>query len=150
MSESNKTESNNIKTLIDDNTMKSIEKLYNSCDINKEFEFIFKNKDGKYITQEKYIKLLKFLQMRKKIKKLNSVGPMEILDINYTTSKEITYRVTIEDSKNINEYLKKVDLWKSHVIFKTFVQMYSEKNDKNIKVMKKTKEKVINQHQQRY
>jgi hypothetical protein len=140
MSEST-TETNNIKSLIDDNTFKSIEKLYNSCDINKEFEFIFKNKEGKYITQEKYIKLLKFLQMRKKIKKLNSIGPLEILDINYTTSKETTYRVTIEDSKNINDYLKKVDLWKSHVIFKTFIQMYSEKEDKNIKAMKKTKEK---------
>ena len=72
-----KTETNNIKNLIDDNTLKSIEKLYNNSDVNKEFEFIFRNKDGKYITQEKYIKLLKFLQMRKKIKKFTSIGPLE-------------------------------------------------------------------------
>ena len=136
-----KTETNNIKNLIDDNTLKSIEKLYNNSDVNKEFEFIFRNKDGKYITQEKYIKLLKFLQMRKKIKKFTSIGPLEILDISYTTSKENTYRVTIESTKNINDYLKKVDLWKSHVIFKTFVQLNSEKKDTNIKTMKKTKEK---------
>ena len=33
-------------------------------------------------------------------------------------------------TKNINNYLKKVDLWKSHVIFKTFVKMASDKEDK--------------------
>jgi SAM-dependent methyltransferase len=132
---------NNIKNLLDKNLIIDIEKLYKNSDPDKEFEFIFSNKDGKYITQEKYIKLLKFLQMRKKIGKLNSIGPLEILDINYTPTKELTYRVTLEGSNIINEYLKKVDLWKSHVIFKTFVQMAIDKKDPNIKVMKKTKEK---------
>jgi hypothetical protein len=132
---------NNIKNLLDKNLILDIEKLYKKSDPDKEFEFIFSNKDGKYITQEKYIKLLKFLQMRKKIGKLNSIGPLEILDINYTPTKELTYRVTLEGSNIINEYLKKVDLWKSHVIFKTFVQMAIDKKDPNIKVMKKTKEK---------
>ena len=131
----------NIKNLLDKDLLQSIEKLYKNTEPTNEFEFIFSNKDGKYITQEKYIKLLKFLQMRKKIAKLNSIGPIEILDINLSTSKEITYRVTIENSKLINDYLKKVDLWKSHVIFKTFVQMAIDKKDKNIKVIKKTKEK---------
>jgi SAM-dependent methyltransferase len=133
--------SNNIKNLINKDLIQSVEKLYKTTEPTNEFEFIFSNKDGRYITQEKYIKLLKFLQMRKKLAKLNSIGPIEILDVNYSPEKETTYRTTIEGSNLINEYLKKVDLWKSHVIFKTFVQMAVDKKDTNIKVMKKTKEK---------
>ncbi len=129
----------NIINLIDKNLYNSIESLYKKTDSNKEFEFIFANKDGKYITQQKYIQLLKFLQMRKKHSNLESLGPIEILDINYSPSKDTTYRVTLEGD-NINQYLKKVDLWKSHVIFKTFVKLQHDKDDKNVKVMKKTKD----------
>ncbi len=133
------TDGSNIINLIDKNLYNSIENLFKKTSINGEFEFIFSNKDGKYITQEKYIKLLKYLQIRKSSSKLNSIGPIEILDINFTPDKETTYRVTLEGD-NINEYLKKVDLWKSHVIFKTFVNMSHQKEDKNITIMKKTKE----------
>ncbi len=134
------TDGSTIINLIDKVTYNSVESLYKKTDINTEFEFIFTNKDGKYINQQKYIQLLKFLQMRKKHSKLESVGPLEILDISYSPNKETTYRVTLE-GEHINNYLKKVDLWKSHVIFKTFVNMASDKKDPNIKLMKKIKEK---------
>lgn len=133
------TDGSNIINLIDKNLYNSIENLFKKTSINGEFEFIFSNKDGKYITQEKYIKLLKYLQIKKSSSKLTSIEPIEILDINFTPNKETTYRVTLE-GKNINEYLKKVDLWKSHVIFKTFVNMAYQKEDTNITIMKKTKE----------
>lgn len=135
------TDGSNIVNLIDKTIYNSIETLYKKVDINDEFEFIFRNPEGKYITQQKYIQLLKFLQMRKKHGNLESIGPIEILDINYSLEKETTYRVTIEGDSNINSYLKKLDLWKSHVIFKTFVKMHHDKKDKNIQVMKKIKEK---------
>ena len=61
--------SNNIKNLLNKDLIQSIEKLYKNTEPSNEFEFIFSNRDGKYITQEKYIKLLKFLQMRKKMAK---------------------------------------------------------------------------------
>lgn len=134
------TDQNNIKSIIDLNIYNSINNLYKKYKLNDEFEFIFVNKDGKYITQEKYIKLLKFLQMKKKINKMKSVGPIEILDVSYSTTKETTYRASIE-GENINNYIKMVDLWKSHVIFKTFIQMASDKKDENIKIMKKLKQK---------
>lgn len=134
------TDGSNIVNLFEKNIYNSIDNLFKKTNVNGEFEFIFSNKDGKYITQEKYIKLLKYLQIRKKSSKLDSIGPIEILDINFTPDKETTYRVTIEGN-NINEYLKKVDLWKTHVIFKTFVNMSIEKGDKNITVLKKAKDK---------
>ncbi len=130
----------NIVNLIEKNIYNSIDNLFKKTNATGEFEFIFSNKDGRYITQEKYIKLLKYLQMRKKASKLDSIGPVEILDINFTPDKETTYRVTLEGD-NINTYLKKVDLWKTHVIFKTFVQMVTDKDDKNIILMKKVKGK---------
>jgi len=134
------TDGSNIVNLLEKNLYNSIDNLFKKTNVNGEFEFIFSNRDGKYITQEKYIKLLKYLQIRKKSSKLDSIGPIEILDINFTPDKETTYRVTIEGN-NINDYLKKVDLWKTHVIFKTFVNMSIEKGDKNITVLKKAKEK---------
>ena len=129
------TDGSSIVNLIDKTIYNSIETLYKKTDVDKEFEFIFSNKNTNYITQQKYIQLLKFLQMKKKHLKLESIGPVEILDINYTPDKETTYRVTLE-GENINKYLKKVDIWKSHVIFKTFVNIANEKKDTNIKVMK--------------
>ena len=134
------TEQNNIKSYIDSEIYNKVNNLYKKTKLSDEFEFIFMNKDGKYITQEKYIKLLKFLQMKKKMSKLNSSGPTKILDIVYSPTKETTYRATIEDD-NINNYLKMVDLWKSHVIFKTLINMSIDKKDKNIKTMKKIKSK---------
>jgi len=133
------TDGSTIINLIEKDTYKSIEQLYKKTTKDTEFEFIFTNRDGKYITQQKYIQLLKFLQMRKKMAKLDSEGPLEMLDISYSPEKGVTYRVTLQDS-NINNYLKKVDIWKPHVIFKTFVKMATEKEDKNIKLMKKIKE----------
>jgi hypothetical protein len=129
---------NNIKKIFGDSTYNDIVKLYKDTKVDQEFEFIFSNSE-RYITQEKYIQLLKYLQTRKKISKLNSIGPIEILDVNYSKSKEITYRATIEGHDNINSYLKKLDLWKSHVIFKTLIDL--SKTNSNITSMKKLKGK---------
>jgi hypothetical protein len=130
---------NNIKRIFGENTYNDIVKLYKDTKVGQEFEFIFSNIEDRYITQEKYIQLLKYLQTRKRISKLNSIGPIDILDINYSTSKESSYRVTIEENKNINSFLKKLDLWKSHVIFKTLVDL--SKTNSEIKTMKKIKGK---------
>jgi len=130
---------NNIKRIFSDSKYNDIVKLYKDTKVGQEFEFIFSNIEGRYITQEKYIQLLKYLQTRKKISKLNSIGPIEILDINYSKSKDQTYRATIEEHDTINSYFKKLDLWKSHVIFKTLIDI--SKTNSNVKSLKKIKEK---------
>jgi hypothetical protein len=130
---------NNIKRIFGDSKYNDIIKLYKDTKVGQEFEFIFSNIEGRYITQEKYIQLLKYLQTRKKISKINSIGPIEILDINYSKSKDITYRATIEEHDTINSYFKKLDLWKSHVIFKTLIDI--SKTNSNVKSLKKIKEK---------
>ena len=55
------TDGSNIVNLLEKNLYDSIDNLFKKTNVNGEFEFIFSNRDGKYITQEKYIKLLKYL-----------------------------------------------------------------------------------------
>lgn len=137
------------KKSIDNDTIRSIigegygelHTLFKETKKDSEYEFIFFSKRGRYLSQERYINLLKYMNVRKTNQKLEVVGPIDTLDIIYTDPLTNTsYRASIEGKDTINQYMKKVELWRNHVIFSTFVNLASEKKDKNITIMKKIKD----------
>ena len=132
-----------LKNLIGKDVYKSIEDLYLQTDNSKEFELIINNTENKYFGQDKYIQLLKYLKYKATALKTN-ILTVDILDIIYAPTNEEIFRVSLVGD-NINEYIKKLDLWKSHIIFKTLVRINEQKSDKSIKVEKKikTKENLI-------
>ena len=128
---------NDIEKLVNKSLYSEINKLYENTTENSEYEFIFSNR---IIGQEKYINLLKFLNIKKVRDKLRSEGPIDSLDLNYADDKENTYRITIYGSENINQTIRKLDIGKNHVIFSTLIKLFQEKKLKDIEVMKKSKE----------
>jgi hypothetical protein len=129
-----------IKDLIGTNDYKKISDLYASAKKHNEFEIIFVNHENKYIGQEKYIQLLKYIKHKSTILK-NPSTTIDSLDINYSPNPEVTYRVTLIGSEIINKYIQKLDLWKSHVIFKSLVKIAQNKKSPDIVLMKKLKDK---------
>jgi hypothetical protein len=126
-----------IKNQIGDTIMANIDKLYNSVKKNDEFEFILFSKKGKYLSQEKYIEILKYFN--NKVTGTNKlIGPIDTLELLYNITDEIVIRCSIENAATINVYMKNVSLFKNHVIFSTFVKLW-QKGDKKIHFMKKTK-----------
>lgn len=128
---------NVLKSLMGDEVYNNVNKLYEKTKPNNEFEFIFSSKKGKYLTQDKYINILKYLKIRRDREKLESLGPVDTLDIIYDS--DVSYRVTLEGTENLNTYMKKLNMWNSHVIFSNLVKMYTEKKT-GISLMKKIKE----------
>ncbi len=129
-----------IKDLIGNDDYKKISDLYVSVKKHNEFEIIFVNPENKYIGQEKYIQLLKYIKHKSAILKTTS-KTIDSLDINYSPNPEVTYRVTLIGSEIINKYIQKLDLWKSHVIFKSLVKIAQNKKSSDIVLMKKLKDK---------
>jgi len=131
------------KSLIDKSTYKNIEDLYQQTGVGQEFELIINNIDNKYFGQEKYIQLLKYLRYKSSQVK-SSITTIDVLDINYRVDQNLTYRVSLI-GESINDYIKKLDLWKAHVIFKTLVNLVNKDKKNNILLMKKVKssEKTI-------
>ncbi len=133
-----------IKDLIGNDIYKNILDLYSSTKKGNEFEINFVNPENKYIGQEKYIQLLKYI--KHKSKQLNTQSTTtDMLDITYSPNPETAYRVTLNGSDTINQYIQKLDLWKSHVIFKSLVRIAHKKKSTDIVLMKKlrTKENII-------
>ena len=131
------------KNLISNENYDKIYDLYNTIKPNTEFEFIFSSKS---IGQENYIKLLKYLKFKKNNKNLSSNGPQDTLEVIYehdNQDKFINYRLSIEGQNNINSNIKKLDLWKNHVIFSTLVKLFKEKKLNNVSLMKKSRNKNI-------
>ena len=127
-----------IKYHIGDELMSNLEKLFATVKKGDEFEFIFFGRRGTYLPQEKYIKLLKFLSRRADKFKLKLVEPEDTLDITYQYNTETNIRCTITESSKINNIMKKVMMWKNHVIFTTLIKMW-QKKEKSISMMKKEK-----------
>jgi hypothetical protein len=128
---------NIIKSLLNKELYEQIAGLYKETKPNVEYEFIFSNR---IVSQEKYINLLKFMKIRKNQNKLESDGPTDTLDIVYSADDSTNYRITIEGNNDINANIKRLDMWKNHVVFSTLVKLYKEKKTKNVSLMKKVKE----------
>lgn len=130
-----------MKSYIGDQIYSELIKLFNKISIGYEFEFIFFGRHEKYLSQEKYITLLKiFSKKGTNNKKYKLVEPEDILDITYQPSGDIVFRCQITGSENINYYMKKLSHWKNHIIYKSLINFY-EKGEKGISFMKKQKSK---------
>lgn len=127
---------------IDKNTRENLYKLFEEVKNEDEFELIFFGKKGSFLQQEKYIKLLKYLSKYAEISKLNFLEPCDILDINYSLDKNTSIRCTITKRENINKIMKKLNVPKNHVVFKTLVELYfnSKVKPDGMSFMKKEKE----------
>jgi hypothetical protein len=129
-----------IKELIGNDIYKNIFSLYEHTKKGNEFEIIFANSENKYIGQEKYIQLLKYLKHKSLILK-SECTTLDSLDITFSPTPDVAYRVSLNSSDIINKYIQKLDLWKSHVIFKSLVKIAKQKKTEDIVLMKKLKTK---------
>ena len=120
----------------DDLTVISL--LFNKTEKTDEFELIIVNHDNKYFGQEKYIQLLKYLKHKSTSTKVE-IKNIDILDVVYSHDDNTNYRASITGVDKINNYISQLDLWKSHVIFKSLVRISKEKKD--IKLLKKIRNK---------
>ena len=129
----------NIKALIDTETYNNIQSLYQQTKPGQEFELIINNINNKYFGQQKYIQILKYFKYKANQLK-SQISIVDTLDINYKATDVDIYRIILVGD-TINEYIKKLDLWKAHVIFKTLVNLVSKEKKNNILLMKKVKTK---------
>lgn len=122
----------------------NLHKLFEQVKAGDEFELIFFGRKGSYLQQEKYIKLLKYLAKNAEMNNLQFIEPSDVLDINYSVDKDTSMRCTIDGRININKIMKKLNIPKNHVVFKTLVDLHfnSDKNNKlaGVSFMKKEKE----------
>lgn len=132
--------SKNIKDLIGTTLYNNIAELHGKTTVGDEFELIFSSKGNKFMSQEKYINILKYLKNKKNKYKLDFDGPMDTLDIIYANNTSTSYRISLVGNDNINTYMRRLDMYHNHVIFSNLMKLHNEKNDKNINVMKKIKD----------
>ena len=76
---------------------KKIDLLLDKIDNNKEFEFLFFRKNKSDFNKEKYISMLKFMNIMSK--KYKTIGPIESLDVNLSYNN-INYRITVKNNSN--------------------------------------------------
>lgn len=127
---------------IDEGILKSLTDLYKNTNKSDELEVIF---SSEYVSLEKYITLMKYLNHKAKVSKL-LIEETNILDISYTVhgdAKDLTvYRVSVSELKNINKYIDQFIGYNNHVVFGTLLKMLDK--DKSLgnvlSAMKKTKE----------
>ena len=118
--------SNQITDIIVDQ-LKYIKELFKKTDNNHEFEFIFFTRNGKYLSQEKYIQLLKYISTKAHLNdKLQIVGPVDMLDVIYSEN-DANIRCSINGSDNINKYMKNISKMKNHEIFKSLIKKHKKK-----------------------
>lgn len=134
--------SNYFTGIVGEDLLDKIEQLYEKITDNHEFEFVFfakKGKGSKYLQQEKYINLLKFMKVRSEQKKFKITEPTDVLDISYFED-DVNYRCSIENADNINRIMKKLTMMRNHVVFKTIINMLNDKKDvEGVSLMKKEK-----------
>lgn len=109
----------------------AISRLFSKTEKTDEFELIISNHDNKYFGQEKYIQLLKYLKHRS-VSIKTEIKNIDILDVVYSHDDNTNYRASIIGVEKINKYISQLDLWKSHVIFKSLVRISKEKKDINL------------------
>lgn len=105
-----------------------INTIYSNLDKTSEFEIMFNNykKDNK-LELNNFMNVLKYIKYLSDEKKYNLSEKIS-LDVIYGESKGNTYRVSINDIKNINSFLGLVHERKNHIIFSTLVSQYIDKD----------------------
>jgi hypothetical protein len=119
-----------------------IYKLYSGIGKKDEFECMIYGRNGRFITQEKYIKLIKYFGAKaKKNNTMILVQPNDTLDIIYDIGDREVIRCTIDGIDSINFYMRKLALWnrQPHVIFSAMIKFFENSNNKNISFLKKQK-----------
>jgi len=133
-----------LETLINEDTLKSIDDVYEKMKPHDEFELMFKNNNkGGNISYEKYHTILSYLTKRSKHQKLK-LTTETTLDIIYNIDDErlSSYRITISGNEHINKYMKILHNRHNHVVFNVLTSMYIENKESNmISIMKKIKTK---------
>ena len=111
-----------IEEIIEPDIYKEITSLFEKIKSDSEFEIMILGRNGKYISQEKYIQILKIFNKRLEMdKSFKLVQPNDVLDINYKANDTDNYRCSIEGQDNINKLMKKLILSRNHVVFKTLL-----------------------------
>lgn len=125
--------------------LSKIKSIFDSV-TDEEFEFMFNNyKIDNALSQTKYTQLLKYLSV---LNSTLSKGKKQVyikktqLDIAYNHSKDnlSNYRITIDGIDAINKYMNSIVNRKNHLIFSLLTSM-AKKGEKDISIMKKTKDK---------
>lgn len=122
-----------IKIIIGDK-IKDIEKLYDKMDKNSEFEIIFfpKTKEAKYIGQDKYINLIKYLKYLSRKEKME-IKTETTLDIAHKYDDTTVNRITISDEQYIKKFTKKIIDYANNntLIYKFALMMLNKEDNKN-------------------
>ena len=85
-----KADNNKLTNMLDQETHKNIKDLFNSAKPGDEFEIMMFNFNKIYLSMEKYITVLKYLNRRAKIQKLATVET-DTLDVNYTDTSSLYF-----------------------------------------------------------
>lgn len=119
-----------------------IDKIYDNITSESEFEIMFYNKETKdHLNYRDFLNVLKYISYKSKNEKIDYENTYS-LDIIYTMG-DIKYRITIETLDKINSISDTMYQKKNHIIFKLLLSKYITDIDKNIKLIKKTKEETL-------
>jgi hypothetical protein len=134
--------SENISNFFSTQDKTGIDKIFNKLQENDEFELMFYNYKGdrNFMPMKKYLDMLEYFNKRNKIDKTTKLEKLTSIDINYSYTDLITYRITILNLESINKYIPPINTRNNHVIFKVLLSKYL-KGDKDIIILKKTKNK---------
>lgn len=133
---------------ISDEDRKSIEKLVSEYGDNNEFETsMFSNsKTGsEFLTTEKFMNLNSILdkvtrKYQEPQKQVSLDVIMGIRDEKDSIPSTLTnYRISIEGIDTINDYMKMLNTHKNTLIFSALCSFSQDKDNKNVKLIKKTK-----------
>lgn len=108
-------------------------KIYNNITSKHEFEVMFYNFNKSKMSYEQYILMINY------IKNFKDKASEYSLDITYSDKYQLSYRITINNIENINEYMKFLSSKPNYLIIKTLVILYKS-NKINVSFMKKIRD----------
>lgn len=123
---------------LDNDTLKRIEDIFHKINTEREFEIMFFRGVGRFTAMnlENFMRIMKYIKKRSVVQKLHMEENIT-LDIAYhKPNTDETFRITINGTDKINEYMKTLHKRNNHVIFSTFGLL----EDDSISYMKKVKD----------
>ena len=101
--------SQNLQELVSKETYDSINKLYQKCEPNKEFEASVYGSNDNNVKLEQYLRIMDYFRAMKKHYKMKIIKTV-MLDISYTPSREntnmINYRLSVNTMPQIKKMLR--------------------------------------------
>lgn len=117
--------------------LKDIKSLHSKIDSSNEFEVMFYNFNNKSIDAQKFLKMLEYMNKRRKLFPSQKLVKETTLDVIF--SENLTsYRITIKGMEKIHEYLTYIHKRKNHVIYKVLLNKMIY-GDNSITLIKKVK-----------